>query len=276
MNDNYVSGIHNAVEQIRTRMLPGGLFDTAENLRFIESNTGDPYACKGFLRMHAIAQAMLCWFDGSDLHGLKQWFHVAGQIQKTLYQERPGKDCRTPVYLAPLLSDNADLIKWYAEFQYPYTRGSGTLSAKQRDNPKADEFYHYNTLLVIRGDWSALASRCRTFLSDVPPRQKSYQADHRFHLALCEGDVAGMEAALAEIVEPKLMKRRQEEEAGTTAPFICTFAVIYAKIAWLHGYEVQVSSPFVPKEWLPVAQLDRYDDVYSFVAESDDTIPVLG
>lgn len=52
------------------------------------------------------------------------------------------------------------------------------------------------------------------------------------------------------------------------------FAVVYAKIAWLHGHQVQVSSPYVPKEWLPIAPLPKYEEAFAFMTESDDSMPV--
>ena len=276
MDDRYASGVRQAIERIRYRMRPGELFDAADCLRLIESNTGDPYACKDMIQMHAIAQAMLSWFEHSDLVGLKQWSSVAPKIRRLLYQERPGKECRTSVYLAPLLSDDAGVTGWYKEFEYPFQSGSGTLSAMRRDNPRMNEYCHYNTLLALRGEWDPLVRRCEDFLGEVPPRRRDYQADHRFHLALANGDAEDMARALDQIVDPKVMKRRQEEEGGTTEPFICTVAVVYAKIAWIHGHELRVSSPFVPDEWLPVAPLKRYDNVYAFVANSNDVIPVMG
>ncbi len=272
----YNEAVRSAIEKIHYRMQPGELFDAADCLRLIESNTGDPYACKDMIQMHAIARAMLSWYEDSDLLGLKQWSYVAAKIRRLLYQERPGKECRTSVYLAPLLSDDAGIIEWYKQFEYPFQPGSGTLSAMRRNNPRMNEYCHYNTLLALRGDWEPLARRCEEFLGEVPPRRRDYEGDHRFHLALANGDVESMAEALDQIVDPKVMKRRQEEESGTTEPFICTVAVVYAKIAWNYRHEVRISSPFVPDQWLPVAPLKHYDDVYSFVVESDDAVPVMG
>ena len=83
-----------------------------------------------------------------------------------------------------------------------------------------------------------------------------------------------MEAALLELIEPTLMRRRQAEERAYTQYFICTCAVVYAKIAWRHGYHVTVDSPWVPREWLPVAPLPSYENAFAFMAGLDDTLPV--
>lgn len=79
--------------------------------------------------------------------------------------------------------------------------------------------------------------------------------------------------ALAELVEPKFMRRRRQEEGGYTQHFICTFAVVYARIARRHEFQVGVECPWVQKEWLPIAPLTKHEDVLAFMAESDDSLP---
>ena len=54
-------------------------------------------------------------------------------------------------------------------------------------------------------------------------------------------------------------------EGGYTADLICTPAVIYSKLAWRHGYEIVVDSPYIPKEWLPITPLDTYEDPFEFM-----------
>src|SRR5690606_41990879 len=108
------------------------------------------------------------------------------------------------------------------------------------------------------------------FFEVSPPRRNSYYADERFQLALARSDRAGMESAISEILEPKLMKRRQDaDEDGYTQWFISTYAVIYTKIAWRHGYQIDVDSPWVPNEWLPNTPLDHYEDPYPFMRDLD-------
>jgi Immunity protein 49 len=64
---------------------------------------------------------------------------------------------------------------------------------------------------------------------------------------------------------PKALASRSNDEGGFTEDLISTPAFIYAKIAWRHGYEVVVDSPFVPSEWLPISPLDRYENHYAFL-----------
>ena len=42
-------------------------------------------------------------------------------------------------------------------------------------------------------------------------------------------------------------------------------ALGYAKLAWLSGIEVDIDSPLVPKELLPLQSNEKYDDSYDFL-----------
>jgi hypothetical protein len=67
------------------------------------------------------------------------------------------------------------------------------------------------------------------------------------------------------LVTPKMLKSRINDDSGYMADLICTAAVIYAKIAWYHGFEVHPASPYIPEEWLPTTPLVQYDDHYNFL-----------
>ena len=58
---------------------------------------------------------------------------------------------------------------------------------------------------------------------------------------------------------------RAKAESGFTEDLISTPAVIYAKIAWLHGCKVVVDTPYIPAEWLPMDPLPHYDNHYRFL-----------
>ena len=83
--------------------------------------------------------------------------------------------------------------------------------------------------------------------------------------ALADGDKTGMEAALLDMVQPRKVRGRSNDDCGFTADLISTAAVIYAKIAGLHGHELRVDSPYVPAAWLANTPLERYDDHYDFL-----------
>lgn len=45
------------------------------------------------------------------------------------------------------------------------------------------------------------------------------------------------------------------------------WATVLAKIAYRHGYELDIDSPYVPKELLPVQPLTDYIDPFDFMLE---------
>ena len=95
---------------------------------------------------------------------------------------------------------------------------------------------------------------------------KKYLIDHRFYLALARDDKPSMETVLSELTSRKIARVRNNEQAfGFTHFFIGTHAVIYAKIAWRHGYKVQVDTPFIPAAGLPIAPVPAYHDPYPFM-----------
>lgn len=161
----------------------------------------------------------------------------------------------------PLLSDNLKLIDWFVNFDEAF-------DSKRIENHKSDDFWAYQSIVAIRGDWPRLRRRCEDVLGDPPTAksEKNYLIDHEFFLAFSKGDAHGMEEVLRRLVQPKALAARSNDESGFTSDLISTPAFIYAKIAWRHGYEVDVGSPFVPKQWLPVLPLERCAHHYDFLA----------
>jgi hypothetical protein len=74
-----------------------------------------------------------------------------------------------------------------------------------------------------------------------------------------------MQNALAQLVTPKALRARGSFGYALTHPFVCEPAVIYAKIAWRHGYNVKVDTSQIPPEWLPNESLPDYQNHYAFL-----------
>jgi hypothetical protein len=272
-NDDYLKSIRTGIDHLNTFLDPKWGLKPEAYVAHIEAGTGDPFMCKSLLSDYATVKALLAWFEQENVDLLRQWACTSARLTRAMYQEKPTGVCFTATYLMPLLSNDSALIRWFAQFDHPFS-SKGSVAETRINNPRMDEFRHYNAWLALSGAWGELKIRCASFLSDVPVKQKAYAADHRFHLALAEGDIAGMEAALAELVDPKMMQRRTAEESGYTQNLICTSAVVYAKIAWRHGYQVKVESPWVPRQWLPIVPLSEYKDPFAFMSQLGDSMPI--
>ena len=82
--------------------------------------------------------------------------------------------------------------------------------------------------------------------------------------ALRVEDKEKIEWALHGLTKPKMQKKNNN--MPILDELICHPVIGYTKLAWYKGIEVEVDSPLVPKEWLPIQQLkdEEYVD-YDFV-----------
>jgi hypothetical protein len=243
--------------------MEGSESDIEKRVHYIENNLGDPLACALGLSSNALANAMFAWFGNHDLNAMKQWCYVAAKLDQLYFQmqeDDPDWGRGVPGLLKPLLSDNKELIDWFAHYDLAY-------DMKRVENHKTHDFWVYQAIVALRGDWPRLAERCERIIADPPgaTKEQKYLQDHHFYLALAQGDIEKMQYVLQEIISPKAINARLDYESGFTADLISTPAVIYAKIAWRHGYKVKVDSPYIPQEWLPIEPLNQYDNHYAFL-----------
>ena len=249
-------------------------------IELLNSNLGSREGCLSNVLMHAEAQCLMAWFKRKDLKEHKQWAYVAAKTQRMIFQIEPWRWFPAFKHLYALLYDNESIVSWYAGHRVPFfiqdeERGNEALN---KDDPSLVTFHSYQALLALRGNWEELRRRCEHILSlPETPGGKDYLVDHRFYLALANGDKTGMETALNYLTSPEVAKNRNREIAfGLTENLIATHATIYAKIAWRYGFEVAIESPWVPREWLPVEPLQQYDDPWSFMQSFDIWQPFEG
>lgn len=230
-------------------------------LGLISKNSGDPAACMRGLSRHAYSTALLAWFEPRDLSAFKQWAYVSGKLD-CLARRRQVDWLRDFHLLMPLLSDHPGLIDWFAHHEDGHDP-----KYYQKPSHFAD-FHSYQIMLALRGEWEPLVRRSEEGLAGTATRLKRFLLDYRFYIALAKGDVPTMESLLAELTSPKVARTRNHEfEFGLTEHFISTYGVIFAKLAWRHGYRVQVDTPYIPPEWLPIEPLPTYEDIYPFMGE---------
>lgn len=236
-------------------------------LDLIAKGQGSFSGCLRSIHQVSEAKTMIAWFRDHDLVAHKQWAYMTAKLRRMIKQLEPSSWFPAYEHLLPLLSDHPGLVSWYSQHRAPYmTR----LGIKDKDNPKQPAFHGYQALLALNGQWDELRERCERILSMDLKRDRKYLIDHRFYLALAKGDKPGMESVLAELCSPKIARVRNVELAfGFTENFIATHATIYAKIAWRHGFELEIGTPWIPREWLPVQPLAHYEDPWPFMQAFD-------
>ncbi len=228
----------------------------------IEQGRGNPLACAGLLSSHALAMGMVSWFEVKSLELMKEWFSISGELNKyafTLQSDVMNFLFKVLEFMRPLVSDNERLIDWFCQF-------SDIRDAKRIESVTTPDYIGYQIILAVKGEWELLAERCER-MSANPPKGKTnrFLLDNEFFLALATKNIGKMESVLTELVSPKLIKARADSESGYSEGLISTYGVIYAKIAWRHGFEVKVDTPYIPAEWLPVRPLQVYNAHYNFL-----------
>ncbi|MET3183773.1 UNVERIFIED_ORG: hypothetical protein ABIC43_006965 [Variovorax guangxiensis] len=273
MNAEYLKSVSDGLEHARGHAADFFTFERKFHpLVLIEEGQGNRGGCMSHLQSIHTARAMVDWFGDHDLIAFKQDCYVASKLQ--YIREKEANELgwlREQNFFTVLVSDHARLIEFYASF-----KPSDNFWIRRTSNPREHAFRHYQMTLALRGDWEELARRAQEQLDAQPPKLKRFMVDQRFYLALARGDKAGMEEALAELTSPKVAKLRNEQLGfGYTHFFIGTHATMYAKIAWRAGYEIEVDTPYIPKEWLPIHPLEKYEDPYPFMRAYDADAPTV-
>lgn len=222
------------------------------------------------LQSYCMIQILLNQFQHHDLKKVKNYAYNYAKLQYVIAQ--PPYDYLGQEYafekrafcgLWFLLSNHKPLIKWYAHFD--------RIFSKTADSPKNEQFFTKQFFIALRGDWELLQIRCEQILAEPPTsgRGKNYLIDHAFYLALAQGNVEGMMSAISQLLETKTFNRRQrmDLESGYTKHLIDTPATLYTKLAWYHGYQIQIESDYIPQEWLDMTPLTHYQDEFDFMKQ---------
>lgn len=102
-------------------------------------------------------------------------------------------------------------------------------------------------------------------LPKLPKNQQELKIDYEFYKTLLSKDKAKCEELLEQLVSPKIHKKRNDNTI--LSKYVSQPALGYAKLAWRQGLEVEVDSPFIPKEILPIEPLDNYEIPYDFLKD---------
>lgn len=211
------------------------------------------------------------WFLHQNLELFRQNCFLYGKIEILLNHE----PVNTLTWIKPsnclyfLCSNHPQLIDWYQQI-INYSPGSNIGEKGDINNPNEKSFWWKQHLLAVAGQWDILRERSQFVLDSEIKKHKRYLIDHRFYIALANQDKTQMEEILAEMTSPAVAKFRNFSfELGATENLMATYATLFAKIAWVHGIEVETNSRWIPKEWLPMTPLDHYEEPWPFLSEFD-------
>ena len=213
---------------------------------------------------YLIVRGLYGWFREADYANAKRDFFCAAKaaiLSNKAYVE--------PTYsfdnvLFFLLSDSEEIITWLAQ-----DVGSlyGESSSKKWRNLVNEPHYHkFNLFLALQKKWELLAVRSAFALAEGGSKKLSVvHTLYPFYLALANGDTSGMREAILEIISPKRLHKQNQSVSPQSRFYLSAWGTIFAKIAMRNGYDLEINSPWIPRECLPIQPLIGYETPYDFL-----------
>ncbi|WP_431112268.1 Imm49 family immunity protein [Variovorax paradoxus] len=194
------------------------------------------------------------YFIEGNVQAMKQHFYVASKLKLASLGQDGGGDFSLPgdCFYA-LLSDNIEIINAMADVETPQL-------IRERGNPLTGRFELHMLQLAIRDEHEALQAKIEKMAKNgrKPWREECAKGED-FYSLLLKRDKAGLER----LIQDKHARIRSVDVR--IEDFMSYLGTAEAKLCWLKGIPVQIESPLVPMELMPIAPLAHYDDEYEFL-----------
>lgn len=194
------------------------------------------------------------YFVGCNAQALKQHFYVASKLTLASAGEDGGEDFGiSDSFLYGLLSDNVEVINALAN-----SKSHGLI--RERDNPLWAGFHVHMLQLAIRDEHESLQAKIEKLAKNgKKPEREECAKGQDFYSLLLKRDKLGLERLIQDKhARIKSVNARIEE-------FMSFLGTVETKLCWLKGIPVQIESPLVPMELMPIEPLAHYDDEYEFL-----------
>ncbi|WP_185976797.1 Imm49 family immunity protein [Catenovulum sediminis] len=246
-------------------------------LEFIRTNTGDPLMCLRGVSTYHYGLAMRAWYYQKDIKQMRQQLYIAAKarvqaVNRGTIEINELDNRHMGHHLLPLLSNHPELIRWSIQRDNMVFEREGELLVNCY--PDAYHYLSVTYMLALRGEFELVKKRCE-FLQQNPSTQPNlikYQPDYQFFMALVEGDEAEMTRYLNWLTSIEVAKERNFDDLfALEQNLFSVFGFLYTRLAWMHGYKIQVDSPWLPMEWIDTTPLaaEDYQDHYDFLQGYD-------
>lgn len=244
-------------------------------VELLNTGNGSRHGCLRNLASNAEAIATIKYFRDKSLTDMKQWAYIAAKLQIMLEYETHEK-IGVESLLWPLISDNEEVIDRHCSNPMFY---ESVDDPHKKEQIASHEFARLQTWRSLTRQWDALALDCERALAQPEAFNKTLRprlVTFAFLLALAHGDRSTMQSILLDKCSPKQRSKSFQYESGLTHNFIVSYATLFAKLAWRNGYELDLDTPWIPKDWLPVKPLHTYEDPWPFMQSFDIWQPLEG
>ena len=242
-----------------------------QRIKLIDEFRGDVFFSIGLLDDYHRALASKYLLE-NDISGFKENASIAGflGILSEYDSQWAYNGINTNFFFMSLLSDNQKLIDYLIKHRDEIVDIS--VPYKRTDTRP---FFNANTLLALSGDWQLLKERALTFLNDEKKARGDLKRipDHEFYVALADKNIKGMQEALDKLLELKFAKRAAKDTILHFDFYLQPQVLMYAKIAAIHGFDLDIDCPIASKELIDINPLAEYKIPYDFMKSFDFDAP---
>jgi len=232
----------------------------------IKKNSVNGYLYES-LSLGSVRKGFSSFLVEKNIEKLKQWFYVSSLLRSESCKYSGGWNIWTPhAFIFPLLTDNIDLIEIYSTLATVNDNDSHKSLLEAINYPKEGRFNVLRFQAVLRKDWNAVDQMKKIFHEKVknPKNFELWEID--FYVALQNKDVNSAQQIIYEYLHPKVHKYLNQHLVEEFSGEIWSHhPVMFTKLAWMNGLEIEIDNPLVPMELMPVKKLDHYDYYYDFL-----------
>lgn len=254
-----------------------------DEMLYIVERKGVTFAAMTHMLMYTNAATSHAYLFENDLKKFKQYAYISGKlgILRSVNYEEPSPfffpcdmlNVQNPMFLM-LMSDSPQL----REFLIRNIDNVANNTEKFTDRYDLNRHMIYNTLLMVEGvQLERLKQRSLEVLAYPTPNKwlQKRLDDYRFFLAFAEQDADAMKKAL----EPLFIKKNARAAAKETLAYFDFFLqpqiVMYAKLASMHGFDLEIDHEIAPRDLIvydPLPEED-YQDIFEFMKPYDLAYP---
>ncbi|CAG67842.1 immunity 49 family protein [Acinetobacter baylyi] len=242
----------------------------SENINFIEHGlkkggvNGYTYR---LLAVNSGYKGLTTLVNIKKVNELKQWFYVSSLLRAESCKYDGGWNMWTPhAFIFPLLTDNVDLIKTYSSLTTVNDNDHHKSLVEAINYPREGRFNVLRLQAVLRHDWNNVNQMKEIFQEKVknPKNFEIWEMD--FYEALQNKDANSAQQIIYEYLHPKIHQYLNQHLVEEFSGDIWSHhPVMFTKLAWMNGLEIEIDNPLVPMELMPIRPLDHYDYHYDFL-----------
>lgn len=245
-------------------------YDSSSTLQLLRSGQGSKPGCAMMMESTYRYKALQAMFLQQDPALFRQYTYTSALFRIMKAQQQPAQFDGMCALFAAVVCDDAELYHWHSQHVLPSFSTIPKQKWIDRNRVGSREFQTFQLHLAMQQKFELLAERAEYILAHPPGKNMlKYQVDNQFFLGLARGDVALMTEALTLLCSPKFAARRFHADGIICNYLLSPFGLMYGKMAWRAGYQLDIDSPLYPTELVAVAPLPQYQRSYDVLETLD-------